>query len=66
MVERLLAKMEQQLAGEGVKTSVGDYIRLMQLQKELAETEPKEIRVTWVDHPEEVEPEETAESGDET
>lgn len=71
MVERLLEKMEQQLAGEGVKTSVGDYIRLMQLQKELEETEPKEIRVTWVDpegsgHPEGTDHDETAgsESGE--
>ena len=36
-----------------VKASLGDYIRLVQLQKGLEEEEPKEIRVTWI------EPEET-------
>jgi hypothetical protein len=32
-----------------VKATLGDYIRLVQLQKELEEEEPGEITVTWVD-----------------
>jgi len=37
------------LGGEDVKATLGDYIRLVQLQQELEEEEPKDIKVTWVD-----------------
>lgn len=47
-VKILLEKVEDNLVDGDVKASVGDYIRLMQLHKELEETEPKEIRVSWV------------------
>jgi hypothetical protein len=40
---------EAKLGGEVSKVTLGDYIRLMQLQKELEEDEPREIKVTWVD-----------------
>jgi hypothetical protein len=53
VVKKLLKKVEQKLSGDEVKASLGDYIRLVQLQKELEEEQPKEIKVTWV------EPEET-------
>ena len=53
MVKRLLKKVEKKLGDEDVKASLGDYIRLVQLQKELEEDEPRDIKVTWV------EPEET-------
>jgi hypothetical protein len=45
--------MEAKLGGQDVKASLGDYIRLMQLQRELEEEDATEIKVTWV------EPEET-------
>lgn len=48
-VKELLAEVEKKMAGEGIKASVADYIRLVQLQKELDEDEPKEIKVTWVE-----------------
>ena len=32
-----------------MKATLGDYIRLVQLQKELDDEEPKEIKVTWVE-----------------
>ena len=35
--------------GTSLKASLGDYIRLVQLQKELEEDEVREIRVTWVE-----------------
>jgi hypothetical protein len=49
VVDDLLAKVEETLGQEGVKTTVGDYIRLVQLQKELKEDEPRNIEVRWVD-----------------
>lgn len=32
-----------------MKASLGDYIRLVQLRKELEEDEVREIKVTWVE-----------------
>ena len=49
VVEKLLKNVEKKLGGKDVKPSLGDYIRLMQLQKELEDEEPRDITVTWVD-----------------
>lgn len=49
MVEQILEKVEQKLGEGDVKATLGDYIRLVQLQKELEDDEPGEITVTWVD-----------------
>jgi hypothetical protein len=54
MVERILKRLETAFATEkAMKATLGDYIRLVQLRKELEDDEPREIKVTWV------EPEET-------
>lgn len=48
IVRGMLSEMEAKIK-EG-KSTVGDYIRLLQLEKELeAEEPPREIRVTWID-----------------
>jgi hypothetical protein len=49
MIGELLKKVEDKLAGEDVKVTLADYIRLVQLKKELDEDEPRDIRVTWVE-----------------
>ena len=49
MVEQIIGKVEQRLGDGEIKATLGDYIRLVQLQKELEEEEPGEITVTWVD-----------------
>ena len=49
VVEKLLKNVEKKLGGEDVKATLGDYIRLMQLQKELEEDDPQDITVTWVE-----------------
>jgi hypothetical protein len=41
--------VEQKITKGDMKASLGDYIRLVQLQKELEEEEPRDIQVTWVD-----------------
>ena len=47
---KLLEKLENKLQGEELKPSLGDFIRLVQLEKELADEEaPREIKVTWVE-----------------
>ncbi len=49
MIE-ILRNVETKLLGKEVRATLGDYIRLVQLQKAI--TEPKtEIKVTWVEPP---------------
>jgi len=45
----MIGKLEKQLKEKVDKAALGDYIRLLQLQKELEEEEPTDIQVTWVD-----------------
>lgn len=49
VVEELIQKFEKKLSGDDVKATLGDYIRLLQLRKELDEEDPREIEVKWVD-----------------
>ena len=49
VVEELIEKFERSLAKDEAKATVGDYIRLVQLQKELEEDAPRDIEVRWVD-----------------
>ena len=49
VVDKLLKNVEKKLAGKDVKATLGDYIKLVQLQSELEEEEPKDITVTWVE-----------------
>jgi Arc/MetJ-type ribon-helix-helix transcriptional regulator len=49
VVRKLLKKVEEKLGGADVKVTLADYIRLVQLKKELEEDEPREIRVTWIE-----------------
>jgi hypothetical protein len=49
VVEQIIERVEQKIGEGEVKATLGDYIRLLQLQKELEEEEPGEITVRWVD-----------------
>jgi len=50
VVKELVQKVEEKLQADvKTKATLADYIKLVQLQKELEEEEPREIRVTWVD-----------------
>ena len=49
VVKNMLSKLEAKMDGDQMKASLGDYIRLVQLHKELDEESPKEIKVTWVE-----------------
>lgn len=48
IVEAAIEKYGKKLKEEGVQT-LGDFIKLVQLQKDLDEDEPKEVKATWVD-----------------
>jgi hypothetical protein len=50
VVGTLLKKLEQKLSDDELRATLGDYIRLVQLRKELEDDdEPREIKVTWVE-----------------
>jgi hypothetical protein len=59
VLKRLLKSVEKKLTAKDVKATLGDYIKLVQLQKEMDDEQPREIRVTWV------EPEETKSGSEE-
>lgn len=51
-VDQILQRFQERLGSEA-KATVADYIRLLQLRRELEQREddPREITVTWVDPP---------------
>jgi hypothetical protein len=49
LIGRLIEKIEQQLGTAEAKGSIADYIKLLQLQKELEEKRYRRIEVKWVD-----------------
>ena len=54
LIGKLIRKLEKRmLEKEEVKATVADLIRLLQLDQELSEKKPKEIRVKWVEPGEE-------------
>lgn len=53
-VRKLLKKIEAKLlTSQDVKATLGDFIRLLQLQQELEGEQPRDIQVTWVSTSEE-------------
>jgi hypothetical protein len=49
LVGKVIKKIEEKLDSDQLKPTVGDFIRLLQLEKELKEEQPKEIEVLWVE-----------------
>lgn len=49
LVKEVILKIEQKLDRNELKPTVGDFIRLLQLEKELEEEQPKEIKISWVE-----------------
>jgi len=50
LIGTLLSRMEKQLDSATTKVSLADFIRLIQLQRELEQEEqPAEVIVTWKD-----------------
>ena len=57
LVEEAIGGIEKRLADENSPPSIGDYLKVMQLQKELEDETPKEIKITWVEPAKEATPE---------
>jgi hypothetical protein len=51
-LDNAMKQFEKRLSSEDIKPTVGDYLKLMQIEKELDRDEAKEIKVTWVEQEE--------------
>jgi hypothetical protein len=49
LIGQLIARIESQLSSDQAKGSIADYIKLLQLQKELEDKRIRRIEVKWVD-----------------
>jgi hypothetical protein len=49
VVQKVIESIEEKIEAKEIKATLGDFIRLLQLRKELEEEQPREIEVTWVD-----------------
>ena len=49
LIERAIENLENKLTKDDVKGSMGDLIRLLQLQKDLGFDQPTQVTVQWVD-----------------
>ncbi len=49
LLEKAIHSIEAKLGSSDVKATFSDFIRLLQLQKEMQIDQPREIKVTWID-----------------
>ena len=49
VLKSVVTKMEESLTNSEFKASLTDYLKLLQLEKELGTEVPQEIKVTWVE-----------------
>lgn len=49
LVDRAINSIQKRFSGEGMKATVGEFIRLLEVQKQLQADRPKEIKVTWIE-----------------
>jgi hypothetical protein len=46
---KTIEQIEKRISADDFKPTVGDYVKLLQIEKDLEEETPKEITVTWVE-----------------
>jgi hypothetical protein len=51
LLEKAITGIEDRLKDKDFKPSMGDFLKLLQMEKELEQEETKEIKVTWVEPP---------------
>jgi hypothetical protein len=49
LLQNAIDKIQTKLESEEFKPSIGDYVKLMQMEKEVEQEDIKEITVTWVE-----------------
>ena len=53
LLQRAMLQLETKIETSDLKPTVGEYLKLLQLEQEFEQESPKEIKVTWV-QPEEM------------
>ena len=48
-MKKILLSVEKKMESDALKATLGDYIRLIQLQKEMTVETPSDITVTWIE-----------------
>jgi hypothetical protein len=48
LVEKALRRIADRIDGEEMKATVGDLIRLLQMQHDIEADEPREVTATWI------------------
>ena len=48
-VRKILLNVEKKLSGGAVKASLGDYIKLIQLSKDMTDESKTELKVGWIE-----------------
>ena len=49
LLEKMLNAIEKKIEQEDLKPTIGDYLKLMQMEQEVEQETAKEIKITWVD-----------------
>ena len=49
LVAEAISGIEKRLLNQKDPPTIGDYLKLMQLQKDIEHEQPREIKVTWVE-----------------
>jgi len=48
-LDKVITNMEDKLKSGPIKPTIGDYLKLLQMEQDIEHEVPKEIRVTWVE-----------------
>ncbi len=51
LLAKAMATLESRIKSKDLKPTVGDYLKLLQLEQEFEQEAPTEIKVTWVEPP---------------
>ena len=49
LISKAIQGFEARLQDNDLKLTLADYLKLIQMEKEIDDGEPREIKVTWVD-----------------
>jgi hypothetical protein len=47
-IDRMLSKLEKQLINGDIQGTVADYLRLIQVRREIKHERPREIEIRWL------------------
>jgi hypothetical protein len=47
-IDRMLSKLEKQLISGDIQGTVADYLRLIQVRREITHERPREIEIRWL------------------